>query len=191
MPSPPQAFFIDRVESPIGTILLVHDLEERVRALDFHDFEGRMRRLLGLHYGEDGAGFVISGRTTPPAIRQALAGYFAGDLTALDDVPIETTGTSFQREVWAALRGIRPGTTLTYGALAQKLGRPKAVRAVGLANGANPIAIVGPCHRVIGADASLTGYGGGLDRKQWLLIHEGAAFKNMASAPRLGPKSGL
>ena len=138
MPSPPQAFFIDRVDSPIGTILLVHDPEERVRALDFHDFEGRMRRLLRLHYGEDGAGFVIRGRTTPPAIRQALAGYFAGDLTALDDVPIETTGTSFQREVWAALRGIRPGTTLTYGALAQKLGRPKRFAPSGHRRGCEP-----------------------------------------------------
>ena len=191
MPTLPQAFFIDRVESPIGTILLVHDPDERVRALDFHDFEGRMRRLLRLLYGEDGADFVIRGRKAPPAIRQALAGYFAGDLTALDDVPVATAGTDFQREVWAALRKIRPGTTLSYGALAQKLGRPKAVRAVGLANGANPIAIMVPCHRVIGADASLTGYGGGVDRKRWLLIHEGAAFGNMPSAPRLGPKSGL
>lgn len=179
MPSPTLRFFIDRVESPIGTILLVHDPEERVRALDFHDFEGRMRRLLRLHYGEDGADFVISDRKTPPAIRQALAGYFAGELTALDAVPVETTAASFQREVWAALRSIPPGTTLSYGGLAQKLGRPKAVRAVGLANGANPIAIVVPCHRVIGADASLTGYGGGVDRKRWLLIHEGAAFGNI------------
>ncbi len=122
-----------------------------------------MRRLLRLHCGEDGADFVIRDRKTPPAIRQALDDYFAGDLTALDDVPVETTGASFQREVWAALRSIPPGTTLSYGALAQKLGRPKAVRAVGLANGANPIAIVVPCHRVIGADASLTGYGGGVD----------------------------
>src|SRR5438105_11562951 len=86
-----------------------------------------------------------------------------------------------QREVWAALRGIRPGTTLSYGALARKLGRPNSARAVGLANGANPIAIVVPCHRVIGADASLTGYGGGVDRKHWLLTHEGAAFGNEAA----------
>ena len=110
--------------------------------------------------------------------------------SVLPSTQSETTGTDFQREVWAALRKIRPGTTLSYGALAQKLGRPKAVRAVGLANGANPIAIMVPCHRVIGADASLTGYGGGVDRKRWLLIHEGAAFGNMPSAPRLGPKSG-
>jgi methylated-DNA-[protein]-cysteine S-methyltransferase len=91
-----------------------------------------------------------------------------------------TAGTSFQREVWAALRKIRPGTTLSYGALAQQLGRPTSVRAVGLANGANPVAIVVPCHRVIGADASLTGYGGGIERKKWLLTHEGATFHDTA-----------
>jgi methylated-DNA-[protein]-cysteine S-methyltransferase len=182
MPKPPlpEALFIDRVESPIGTMLLIHDAEERVRALDFHDFEARMRRLLRLHYGQDGAAFIMEGRKAPPAVRQALAGYFAGDLGAVDAIPVATAGTFFQRGVWAALRGIRPGTTLSYGALAGRLGRPKSVRAVGLANGANPVAIVVPCHRVIGADGSLTGYGGGIDRKRWLLTHEGAAFKGMA-----------
>lgn len=173
--SPPETLFIDRVASPIGTMLLIHDCEERVRALDFHNFEARMRRLLRLHYGEDGADFVLQSRTTPPLIRQALAGYFAGHLAAVDDIPVATAGTSFQREVWAALRRIRPGATLSYGALARNLGRAKSVRAVGLANGANPIAIVVPCHRVIGADGSLTGYGGGLDRKRWLLTHERTA----------------
>jgi len=171
---PPQTFFINPVKSPVGTMLLIHDLEERLRALDFHDFETRMRQLLRLHYGKDGGDFVLKSRETPAAIGRALAGYFAGDLTAIDAIPVATVGTSFQREVWAALRGIRPGTTLTYGALARKLGRPNSARAVGLANGANPIAIVVPCHRVIGADASLTGYGGGVDRTRWLLAHEGA-----------------
>jgi methylated-DNA-[protein]-cysteine S-methyltransferase len=182
MPNPitPQTFFIDRAESPVGTMLLIHDFEERLRALDFHDFEARMRQLLRLHYGEDGGDFVVKSRETPAAIRRALAGYFAGDLTAIDAIPVATAGTSFQREVWAALRGIRPGTTLSYGALARKLGRPNSARAVGLANRANPIAIVVPCHRVIGADASLTGYGGGVDRKRWLLAHEGAAFEDLA-----------
>ena len=177
---PPQTFFIDPVKSPVGTMLLIHDPEERLRALDFHDFEARMRRLLRLHYGKDGGDFVLKSRETPAAIRRALAGYFAGDLTAIDAIPVATVGASFQREVWAALRGIRPGTTLSYGALARKLGRPNSARAVGLANGANPIAIVVPCHRVIGADASLAGYGGGVDRKRWLLAHEGAAFEDLA-----------
>jgi O6-methylguanine-DNA--protein-cysteine methyltransferase len=101
-------------------MLLIHDPEERVRALDFHDFEGRMRRLLRRHYGEDGNDFVVKSRETPAAIRRALAGCFAGDLTAIDAIPVATAGTSFQREVWSALRGIRPGT-LSYGALARKL----------------------------------------------------------------------
>jgi O6-methylguanine-DNA--protein-cysteine methyltransferase len=116
---PPQTFFIDRVESRAGTMLLIHDPEERLRALDFHDFETRMRQLLRLHYGKDGGDFVLNSRETPAAIRRALAGYFAGDLTAINAIPVATAGTSFQREVWAALRGIRPGTTLGYGAKAR------------------------------------------------------------------------
>jgi methylated-DNA-[protein]-cysteine S-methyltransferase len=173
--------YLDRIESPIGTILLIHDREGRVRALDFHDFEARMRRLLRLHCGVEGDGFVVERRAAPAAIRQALKEYFAGDPAAVDAIPVATGGSSFQRNVWSALRMIRAGTTLSYGALARELGCPKSVRAVGLANGANPIAIVVPCHRVIGADGSLTGYGGGIDRKRWLLTHEGAAFgKGMA-----------
>ncbi|HYZ40915.1 MAG TPA: methylated-DNA--[protein]-cysteine S-methyltransferase [Stellaceae bacterium] len=146
-----------------------------------------MRDLLRLHYGKDGVDFVAKSRTAPSAIRQALAGYFAGDLTAIDAVSVATAGTPFQREVWTALRKIRPGATLSYGGLARELGRPKSFRAVGLANGANPVAIVVPCHRVIGADASLAGYGGGIDRKHWLLTHEGAAFGNEAA--RRTPKA--
>ena len=102
-----------------------------------------------------------------------MEAYFAGNLAAIDEIRVETGGTPFQREVWAALRTIPAGTTLSYSALAVQIGRPKAVRAVGLANGANPISIVVPCHRVIGANNSLTGYGGGMQRKRWLLAHEG------------------
>jgi methylated-DNA-[protein]-cysteine S-methyltransferase len=158
-------------------MLLIHDLEGCMRALDFHDFEPRMRRLLRRHYGAEGDEFTLEDRPSPVAIQYALRDYFAGDLTAIDAIPVATNGTPFQRDVWAALRGIRPGTTLSYGALARQLGRPKSVRAVGLANGANPVAIVVPCHRVIGTDGSLTGYGGGIDRKRWLLAHEGIVFK--------------
>lgn len=100
-----------------------------------------------------------------------LNAYFAGDITAFD-LPIELNGTDFQRRVWAALCDIPYGETISYGELARWVGNPKASRAVGLANGRNPVAIVVPCHRVIGADGSLTGYGGGLDRKVWLLEHE-------------------
>jgi methylated-DNA-[protein]-cysteine S-methyltransferase len=172
-----EPLFLDHVTSPIGTLLIVHDPDARLRALDFKDHEPRMRRLLRLHYRQDGSNFVVKDGRAPKFIKQALAAYFAGDLTAVDHVAIATGGTCFQRDVWAASRQIAPGTTLSYGALAKKIGRPKAVRAVGLANGANPVAIVIPCHRVIGADTSLTGYGGGMDRKRWLLNHEGAVFK--------------
>ena len=156
MPTPvaPQILYVDRLETTIGTLLLIHDREGHVRALDFHDFESRMRRLLRLHYGAEGDDFVIEDRAAPPEIRRAINNYFLGDLLAINAVSVATGGTSFQREVWAALRTIRAGTTVSYGALARQLGRPKSVRAVGLANGANPVAIVIPCHRVIGPDGS-------------------------------------
>ena len=166
----PEPLVLDRVPSPIGAMLLVADGEERLRALDWEDYEPRMRRLLRLHYGDRA---VLRNGRTPPSVLSRLDAYFAGDLPALDGIPVATGGTQFQRAVWAALRQIRPGQTVSYGALAGRIGRPAAVRAVGMANGANPISIVVPCHRVIGADASLTGYGGGLERKRWLLAHEG------------------
>ena len=181
IPVAPQILYVDRLETTIGTLLLIHDREGHVRALDFHDFESRMRRLLRLHYGAEGDDFGIEDRAAPPEIRHAINNYFLGDLFAINSIPVMTGGTSFQREVWAALRTIRAGTTLSYGALARQLGRPKSVRAVGLANGANPVAIVIPCHRVIGADGSLTGYGGGISRKRWLLIHEGVALEKSAA----------
>jgi methylated-DNA-[protein]-cysteine S-methyltransferase len=173
----PAVLYMDRVESPIGTLLLIHDPEGRIRALDFHDLETRMRRLLRLHYGADGNDFTLEDRTAPSAIQCALRDYFAGDLAATDAIPVATNGTPFQRDVWAALRTIRAGTTLSYGALARQLGRPNSVRAVGLANAANPVAIVVPCHRIVGTDGSLTGYGGGIDRKRWLLAHEGVVSR--------------
>ena len=129
-----------------------------------------MRRLLGLHYG---AAVTLAGGRAPSPARRALEAYLAGDLGAIDALAVETAGTLFQRAVWAKLRLIPAGETLTYAALAARIGRPKAVRAVGAANGANPIGVVVPCHRVIGADGALTGYGGGLERKRWLLAHEG------------------
>ena len=175
-----QTLYADRLKSALGTLLLIHDREGHVRALDFHDFESRMRRLLRLHYGAEGHDFAIERRAAPTTIRRAISGYFLGDLHAINSIPVATGGTSFQRKVWAALRTIRAGTTMSYGALARKLGRPKSVRAVGLATGANPVAIVVPCHRVIGTDGSLTGYGGGISRKRWLLKHEGVALEKSA-----------
>lgn len=107
---------------------------------------------------------------------EQLRAYFAGELTEFD-LPLQMHGTEFQRRVWAGLREIPYGETISYGELAERIGSPGASRAVGLANGRNPIAIIVPCHRVIGADGSLTGYGGGLDRKVWLLEHEAAQPK--------------
>jgi methylated-DNA-[protein]-cysteine S-methyltransferase len=158
---------LDRIASPLGAILLISD-GEAVHALDFADYESRMRDLLRIHYGS----YALAPGNGAGEAGRIIQAYFAGDLTALDRVLVRTRGTEFQRSVWAALRQIPPGTTTSYGRLAATVGRPKASRAVGLANGSNPIAIVVPCHRVIGADASLTGYGGGLERKRWLIDHE-------------------
>jgi methylated-DNA-[protein]-cysteine S-methyltransferase len=108
------------------------------------------------------------------AAREQLDAYFAGELEAFD-LPLAPHGTPFQQRVWDELVRIAFGETISYSELARRLGDPKLVRAVGLANGRNPIAIVIPCHRVIGADGSLVGYGGGLDRKRWLLDHEAVA----------------
>ena len=108
----------------------------------------------------------------PFGLKTALKAYFAGDVFVLDRLPVAFAGTPFQVKVWKALRTIPCGSTLSYGGLARQIREPKAVRAVGLANGANPVGVVVPCHRVIGSDGSLTGYGGGLPRKKWLLAHE-------------------
>lgn len=110
----------------------------------------------------------------PKKLEARLRAYFAGDLKALDDIEVAPDGTDFERRVWRALRRIPAGRTLSYGELARKLGSPQAARAVGGACGRNPIAVVIPCHRVIGADGSITGYGGGIERKRWLLRHESA-----------------
>jgi methylated-DNA-[protein]-cysteine S-methyltransferase len=104
--------------------------------------------------------------------RQWLATYFDGRRAEVVDVALDLRGAVFERRVWDALRQIPPGTTTSYGAIARQLGSAGASRAVGLANGANPVAIIVPCHRVIGSNGSLTGYGGGLDRKTWLIDHE-------------------
>jgi methylated-DNA-[protein]-cysteine S-methyltransferase len=106
-----------------------------------------------------------------PETKQQLTAYFSGTLTEFD-LPIQMQGTVFQQRVWEALKTIPYGTTMSYGELAQQIGQPKASRAVGLANGRNPLSIVVPCHRVIGANGTLTGYGGGIERKQWLINHE-------------------
>jgi methylated-DNA-[protein]-cysteine S-methyltransferase len=159
---------LERWSSQLSTLLLVTDDVGVVRALDYAGHEARMRRLLHLHYGD----CKLEERPAPASIKDALTAYFAGEINALVRVPTATGGTAFQRDVWAALRLISSGTTISYAQLAANVGRPGASRAVGAANGANPIAIVVPCHRVVGATGALTGYAGGMAHKRWLLDHE-------------------
>jgi methylated-DNA-[protein]-cysteine S-methyltransferase len=164
------AFRLERLETPTGTMMVVTDDQGALRAADWETHVERFQRLLARHYGQD---IVLTERAGPISkAAEALTAYFAGDLTAIDTLETKTAGTAFQRDVWAALRTIPKGETLSYGQLAARIGKDKAVRAVGLANGQNPIAIIVPCHRVIGANGSLTGYGGGVERKAWLLEHE-------------------
>jgi methylated-DNA-[protein]-cysteine S-methyltransferase len=162
--------FIDRIETPIGQLLLVADSAGNLRAVDWNDYQPRMLRLLERHYGKNR--FTLEPAHNPHGLSDAIDRYFAGDIHATDRLPVRTAGTPFQRTVWNELRKIPGGTAISYGKLAELIDHPKAVRAVGLANGSNPIGVVVPCHRVVGSDGSLTGYGGGLDRKRWLLDHE-------------------
>jgi methylated-DNA-[protein]-cysteine S-methyltransferase len=172
MPADVFSFHIDRIPTAIGQMLVVADEQERLRALGWDDFEARLQRQLTTQYGSR---LELQSGPISSVVRDALHAYLEGKLDAIDTIPVETGGTVFQRAVWQELRRIPPGTTMSYRDLATRIDRPKAVRAVGHANGANPICIVVPCHRLIGSDGSLTGYGGGLPRKRWLLNHEGAA----------------
>ena len=164
----PEALRLDRLATPIGEVDVVTDAQGRLRVLEFHDQPQRLARALRLHH----RGQAVETGAAPATVRDGLAAYFGGELAALKTVPWTIGGTAFQHQVWNALVEIPLGEATTYARLADKIGRPSAVRAVGLANGANPIAVVVPCHRVIGTGGSLTGYGGGIARKRWLLAHE-------------------
>lgn len=151
---------IERLPTPVGVLTVVTSANA----------------LLAIHFGDTP---VRAGQSDPPTPRHVdvmarLTAYFDGDRTAIDAIPVEPVGTAFQRAVWLMLRNIRAGTTWSYRQLAERVDRPTAIRAVGAANGANPIPVVLPCHRVIGSDGKLVGYGGGMERKKWLLAHEGA-----------------
>ncbi|HEY1721451.1 MAG TPA: methylated-DNA--[protein]-cysteine S-methyltransferase [Magnetospirillaceae bacterium] len=165
------AFSLERFNTPTGIMLLATDAQGCLRSLDWEDYAHRMQKLLTRHYG-DALKLHETDKVSPA--RRALLAYFDGNLRAIDALETATNGTNFQCRVWEALRRIPVAYTTTYRALAERIGHPAATRAVGMANGANPISIVVPCHRVIGSDSSLTGYGGGLERKRWLLAHEGA-----------------
>ena len=172
----------DRIDTPIGDIVIIVDQDGAMRLLSFDDGDERWRHEFARRHPD----VELSPKRNPSGHSATLRAYFEGDMEALDRIPVVFAGTPFQNKVWKALRKIPTGRTMSYGALAKKIGEPKAVRAVGLANGSNPIGVVVPCHRVIGGDGSLTGYGGGLPRKKWLLEHEarhcGAAFSLEASA---------
>jgi methylated-DNA-[protein]-cysteine S-methyltransferase len=167
---------IDRVETALGGLLVVAD-GARVCAVEFEDCRGRMLRLLRARYGDPS----LREADDPQGFSSRLRAYFAGRCEALDDIPIEPGGTPFQRGVWSALRRIPAGTTASYAGLAAKLGVPSAYRAVARANALNPIALVVPCHRLLGAHGALIGYAGGLHRKRWLLQHEAGHRRDGAS----------
>src|SRR5262245_53998948 len=166
--TPSETFSRDRLTTPIGAILLVTDDDGVLRGLDFEDHESRLNGLLRLQYGV----FALKNGRAPKAMRSALSAYFDGEFASLKTVAWRIAGTPFQRKVWTALPRIPAGKTMSYGALAAKLGSPNAMRAVGHANGSNPISVVIPCHRLIAADGSLVQYGSGRERKSLLLSHE-------------------
>jgi methylated-DNA-[protein]-cysteine S-methyltransferase len=160
---------LTELATPIGPLTLAA-VGSRVCLVHFGAEDAAVRRALGRWYPSA----ALVPQADPGGAGRALEAYFAGDLAAIDRVRVELNGTPFQKTVWRALRGIPAARTMSYGELARAIGAPSAVRAVGAANGANPVAVIVPCHRVIGSTGTLTGYGGGLERKRWLLEHEGA-----------------
>ena len=167
-------------------MILVHTLDSPIGPLTAAERAGRVCLL---HFGADGPAIdrmfdrwypgEPRARQPIPAVAAVLSRYFAGDVGALDTIAVELNGTPFQKKAWQALRRIPAGSTISYAGLAKRIGEPSAVRAVGAANRANPVAVIVPCHRVIGSNGTLTGYGGGLDRKQWLLAHEGVLSRTL------------
>ena len=168
-----QVLLTDEIPSPIGGIILVSletAREHPLCAVEFDDCLDRLHRSLKTRFKR----YEMKATKNPGGHSRKLTAYFKGDLTAIDDLAVDSGGTDFQQRVWQGLRRIPVGETWQYGEMAKKLGRPDAPRAVGAANGRNPLSIVVPCHRLVGSTGKLTGYGGGLKRKEWLLRHEGA-----------------
>ena len=163
----------DRVAAPKGApfeaVLYAVD-DGKLCAVDFANYEARMEKLLKRRYGS----YRFVPAKNPQGYGERIAAYLAGKLDAINDLPVSLGGTAFQQSAWLALRMIPAGQTATYTTQAARVGKPQAVRAIGAANGQNPVAIVLPCHRVIGASGALTGFGGGIPTKAWLLRHEGA-----------------
>ncbi|WP_080920782.1 methylated-DNA--[protein]-cysteine S-methyltransferase [Manganibacter manganicus] len=158
----------ETIETPIGGLVIAADENNALYLTEFADCQPRIERWLSRYDGS----FRLEAGSISSVIEHAFARYFSGDVAALDALAVKFVGSLFHQQVWTALRTVRPGQTLSYGAFARQLGRPKSARAVGYANGANPLSIVVPCHRLVAADGALTKYGGGLARKRWLLDHE-------------------
>jgi methylated-DNA-[protein]-cysteine S-methyltransferase len=166
----PVVLVLETLDTPLGGFTVATDREGRLRAAEFADRRHRLDRSLGLRFAR--SGFELKEGATPPNISSALRDYFDGDAGAIDRIPVVLDGTDFQNKVWNALRMVEPGNPIPYSTLAARIGKPEAVRAVGAANGANPFSVVVPCHRLVGANGALTGYGGGIERKRWLIDHE-------------------
>lgn len=167
---PPLHLTIEAVETPIGGLFLVCDDRGVLRAADFVDCEARMHRLLERRLGT--GSYTLTEGAAGDDLKHAITRYFEGNIAAITSIAVTSSGSQFQEEVWTALRGIQPGRPATYAELAGILGRANAARAIGHANAANPLCIVVPCHRLLGANGGLTGYSGGVERKRWLLDHE-------------------
>lgn len=161
----------DKIATPLGPLWILCDEQFHLRAVEWEEYSDRMTQLLDLHYRVEGYERVAA--KDPNGLSTKMKAYFDGDLSIIETLPSATAGTPFQREVWQALRTIPCGQVMHYGQLAEQLGRPGAARAVGAANGSNPVSVVVPCHRVIGRNGTMTGYAGGVQRKEWLLRHEG------------------
>jgi methylated-DNA-[protein]-cysteine S-methyltransferase len=157
--------FTDTIFSPIGNVQLVSS-QNAVVLLDFADNTQRIQKLLEKRFGN----YILTSK--PLEWSKAVQDYFSSNLSALESIPTDTGGTAFQQRVWTALRQIPVGSTWSYLEMARFIGQPTATRAVGMTNGLNPISLILPCHRVIGANGKLTGYAGGMERKRWLLEHE-------------------
>lgn len=168
MPQPERLTY-DYLDTEIGRALIMSDEAGTLRAFNWEEWEAPTLAWAARSY----PGAALSRAPIPAPLKGAFENYLAGDARALEAVPWAAAGTPFQQQVWRALCDIPAGETWSYAGLAAHIGRPTAMRAVGLANGRNPVALVVPCHRVIGANGALTGYGGGLHRKRWLLALEG------------------
>jgi methylated-DNA-[protein]-cysteine S-methyltransferase len=162
-------YLTDRISTPMGDMVLVAR-DGVLLLLEFDDAKDRVAREMQDRFRD----VEMQAATNPFGFSDVMRDYFAGNISVINNLLTDGGGTAFERQVWAELRKIPAGTTKSYGEIARQLGDINLSRAVGTANGRNPIAIVVPCHRVIGADGSMTGYGGGLKRKEWLLRHEGA-----------------